>query len=231
MNTSARSILFIVPLALASAAATASPSETRVEYTDSVHALGELNVVALKQEAMLRDDAVSATVVGSAELDALNTAAMKGISDVVPNFYIPDYGSRITSTMYVRGIGARMDQPAVGLNVDNVPYLNKNAYDFDLADIESVEMLRRRHIDAENRVGFVESGERELRCLHADIIDVESRGIDGFDFLAEHDACGCVDEVMFENLADEGERAGSAEVAFNHLHVIVLGKILDVERT
>ena len=142
MNTSARSILFIVPLALASAAATASPSETRVEYTDSVHALGELNVVALKQEAMLRDDAVSATVVGSAELDALNTAAMKGISDVVPNFYIPDYGSRITSTMYVRGIGARMDQPAVGLNVDNVPYLNKNAYDFDLADIESVEMLR-----------------------------------------------------------------------------------------
>ncbi len=142
MNTSARSILFIVPLALASAAATASPSETRAEYTDSVHALGELNVVALKQEAMLRDDAVSATVVGSAELDALNTAAMKGISDVVPNFYIPDYGSRITSTMYVRGIGARMDQPAVGLNVDNVPYLNKNAYDFDLADIESVEMLR-----------------------------------------------------------------------------------------
>ena len=39
--------------------------------------------------------------------------------------------------MYVRGIGARMDQPAVGLNVDNVPILNKNGYDFDLADIES----------------------------------------------------------------------------------------------
>ena len=35
-----------------------------------------------------------------------------------------------------------MDHPAVGLNVDNVPYLNKNAYDFDIADIESVEMLR-----------------------------------------------------------------------------------------
>ena len=35
-----------------------------------------------------------------------------------------------------------MDQPSVGLNVDNVPALNKDAYDFDLADIASVEMLR-----------------------------------------------------------------------------------------
>lgn len=104
--------------------------------------LGELNVVALKQNDRLREDAVSATTIGKSELDELNTVAIKGISDVVPNLFIPDYGSRITSTIYVRGLGARMDHPAVGLNVDNVPYLNKNAYDFDLADIESVEMLR-----------------------------------------------------------------------------------------
>lgn len=104
--------------------------------------LEELNVVALKQNSRLREDAVSATIIGKAELDELNTVTIKGISDVVPNLFIPDYGSRITSTIYVRGLGARMDHPAVGLNVDNVPYLNKNAYDFDLADIESVEMLR-----------------------------------------------------------------------------------------
>lgn len=115
---------------------------TETEYSDSVRTLGELNVIALKQEEMLRDDAVASTVIGRTELEQLNTVALKGISEVVPNFYIPDYGSRITSTVYVRGIGARMDQPAVGLNVDNVPYLNKNAYDFDLADIASVEMLR-----------------------------------------------------------------------------------------
>lgn len=115
---------------------------TETEYSDSVRTLGELNVIALKQEEMLRDDAVASTVIGWTELEQLNTVALKGISEVVPNFYIPDYGSRITSTVYVRGIGARMDQPAVGLNVDNVPYLNKNAYDFDLADIASVEMLR-----------------------------------------------------------------------------------------
>ncbi len=104
--------------------------------------LEDLNVVALKQNSQLRRDAVSATLIGKAELDELNTVTIKGISDVVPNLFIPDYGSRITSSIYVRGLGARMDHPAVGLNVDNVPYLNKNAYDFDLADIESVEMLR-----------------------------------------------------------------------------------------
>lgn len=60
----------------------------------------------------------------------------------MPNFYIPEYGSRITSSIYVRGMGARIDQPVVGLVVDNVPVLNKDNYDFDIADIESLQMLR-----------------------------------------------------------------------------------------
>ena len=83
----------------------------------SVYDLEELNVVAVKQEARLREDAVSATVIGRAEIEELAIDGMKTASNVIPNFYIPDYGSRITSSIYVRGIGARMDQPAVGLNV------------------------------------------------------------------------------------------------------------------
>lgn len=126
----------------AAAADSQLQSEATGEYPDSVNQLSELNVISIKQADMLREEALSSTVIGRTELEELNTVALKGISDIVPNFYIPDYGSRVTSTMYVRGIGARMDQPAVGLNIDNVPYLNKNAYDFDLADIESVEMLR-----------------------------------------------------------------------------------------
>ena len=108
----------------------------------STYRLEELNVVAVKQEASLREEAVSSTVIGRGEIEQLGIEGMKGAANVVPNFFIPDYGSRITSSIYVRGIGARMDQPAVGLNVDNVPYLNKDAYDFDIADIASIEMLR-----------------------------------------------------------------------------------------
>ena len=77
-----------------------------------------------------------------ARAENLGVVGIKGMSDVVPNFYMPDYGSRITSSIYVRGIGARMDQPAVGLTVDNVGIMNKNAYDFDVADVAYVEMVR-----------------------------------------------------------------------------------------
>lgn len=104
--------------------------------------LEELNVTVLKQEAVLREAPEAATILGKTELERINAVSIKGISDVVPNFFMPDYGSRITSSIYVRGIGARMDQPAVGLNVDNVPYMNKDAFDFDVSDIVSIEMLR-----------------------------------------------------------------------------------------
>lgn len=104
--------------------------------------LPEYNVVAVKQQDRLSEQPLAATLLTAADLEQLNATALRSISDVVPNFYMPDYGSRITSSIYVRGIGARIDQPAVGLIVDNVAILNKNAYDFDLADIASVEMLR-----------------------------------------------------------------------------------------
>ena len=97
MKTAITTFLIICTLIVAHDKCVASPAET--EYTDSVRALGELNVVALKQQERLRDDAMAATVIGRAELEELNAVAVKSISDVVPNFYVPDYGSRITSTM------------------------------------------------------------------------------------------------------------------------------------
>lgn len=82
------------------------------------------------------------TTISGAESRRLGIEAVKGISLVAPNFYMPDYGSRMTSSIYVRGLGARIDQPVVGLSVDNIPYLNKDNYDFDISDIESIEILR-----------------------------------------------------------------------------------------
>lgn len=104
--------------------------------------LQEISVTSFKQGLSLRGEALAATLVTRAEAERMAIKGIKGISDVVPNFYIPDYGSRITSSIYVRGLGARMDQPAVGLNVDNIPFLNKDAYDFDITDIARIEMIR-----------------------------------------------------------------------------------------
>ena len=65
----------------------------------------------------------------------------KTMSAMIPNFFIPDYGSRMTSTIYVRGLGARIDQPAVGLSIDNIPILCKENYDLDVPDMRHVEVL------------------------------------------------------------------------------------------
>lgn len=104
--------------------------------------LKEVTVSAVKGSSSVMLQPEAASVISGKELERLDAVSIRGISDVVPNFFMPDYGSRITSTIYVRGIGARMDQPSIGLNVDNIPYLNKDAYDFDVEDISHVEMLR-----------------------------------------------------------------------------------------
>lgn len=118
-----------------------------VEYNEAevdsiINLLEEVDVVALKYDSGYRSSAVSGSMLDGDVPERLDLRDSKSISGIVPNFYIPDYGSRITSSIYVRGIGARMDQPAVGLSVDNVGFLNKDSYDFDIADIASIEMLR-----------------------------------------------------------------------------------------
>ncbi|MDR2963846.1 MAG: TonB-dependent receptor [Bacteroidales bacterium] len=63
-------------------------------------------------------------------------------SFAVPNFYMPDYGSKGTASVFVRGVGSRMNEPAIGLYVDDIPYLDKHAFNFDFYDIQSILLLR-----------------------------------------------------------------------------------------
>ena len=135
----------VIMTALRGAVAWSAVTEAYAD-ADSVYSaleLGEVSVTAIKEAgADLTLKPLASTVVGQSQLERLGIVTMKGVSEIAPNFYIPDYGSRMTSSIYVRGIGARIDQPVVGLNVDNVPFLNKDSYDFDLADIERIEVLR-----------------------------------------------------------------------------------------
>lgn len=104
--------------------------------------LGEVSVTAIKQAAQLQTEPLASTTVGAQAIERLNITDIKQVSELTPNFFIPAYGSRMTSSIYVRGLGARIDQPAMGLNVDNIPVLNKNDYDFDFFNIERIEILR-----------------------------------------------------------------------------------------
>lgn len=119
-----------------------TPYASESDTLARAHNLRPLEVLGVKQAPDGATSAEAVTRVSGAEARRLGIDAVKGLSAVAPNFYMPDYGSRMTSSIYVRGLGARMDQPVVGLTVDNIPYLNKDAYDFDVPDIEGIEVLR-----------------------------------------------------------------------------------------
>ncbi len=104
--------------------------------------LEEVTVTAIKQGTDLGSLSVSATEIGRQSVERNGITGAKAAADMVPNIHIPDYGSRMTSTVYVRGLGTRIDQPALGLNIDNVPIMCKENYDFDMMDISRMEMLR-----------------------------------------------------------------------------------------
>lgn len=85
---------------------------------------------------------VAHTMLGGVEAERLRVTDIKEMSAWVPNLHIPDYGSRMTSTVYVRGLGSRIDQPSMGVYVDGIPLMNKNTYDFELQDISRLTVLR-----------------------------------------------------------------------------------------
>lgn len=95
-----------------------------------------------KQHVGLHYQPISSTVVHQSQMERERVFSVKDLSAVVPNFYQPDYGSKMTSSIYVRGFGTRIDQPVIGMLVDGMPYLNKNNYDFDMLDVQRVEFLR-----------------------------------------------------------------------------------------
>ncbi|MDR2359107.1 MAG: TonB-dependent receptor [Prevotellaceae bacterium] len=74
------------------------------------------------------------------EKDAIDAPAK--LTGITPNFYMPGYGAKLTSAIYIRGVGSRMNDPAVGLYVDNIPYMDKSMYDFDFYDLAGIEVLR-----------------------------------------------------------------------------------------
>ena len=111
------------------------------EPVDSIM-LGNIDVV---ESTKLNDEEkgnYSSTHLGRADLEYRHITSLKEATSVAPNFYQADYGSSMTSSIYVRGFGSRIDQPVVGLNIDGMPILNKNNYDFEFFDIASLQIIR-----------------------------------------------------------------------------------------
>lgn len=97
---------------------------------------------SVKQIMPVERMAVPVTVVYMNDLKERGVDSPKKLSAVVPNLHIPDYGSSMTSSVYLRGFGSRMENPVLGLYIDDVPVLNKNSYDMEMLDIRRADLLR-----------------------------------------------------------------------------------------
>lgn len=101
-----------------------------------------ISEILSRDNKRLEDLPVSYTKFDRGSISSQRVYSMKGMTGIVPNLYIPDYGTKGTASIYIRGIGSRINSPAVGIYVDGIPQYDKSAFDFDYADIETIEVLR-----------------------------------------------------------------------------------------
>ena len=111
--------------------------------TSKVYDLDEIVVVSQPKDGrLLRHQPLSSTVVTQSEMQMLGVKDLTQLSQYVPSFSMPQYGSRLTSSMYIRGIGSRINNPAVGIYYDNIPLMSKAAFNHHFYHVDRVDVLR-----------------------------------------------------------------------------------------
>ena len=136
--------LFCAAMFIFTLPANAQDTVTEENDTTYKYTITKAAVISTPKETYyIRQLPASTSILEEVQINNTVTRSIKGLSYQVPNLYIPSYGSKITSAVYIRGIGSRFSpSPSIGLYSDNVPYLDKSAFDFEFLDVERVEVLR-----------------------------------------------------------------------------------------
>ena len=111
--------------------------------TSRVIDIDEVVVVSQPKELFkLRRQPLSSSVISNKQFNDLGVNDLRSLSAYVPSFVMPEYGSRLTSAVYVRGIGSRINNPAIAIYSDGVPVLSKAAFNMHFYQIDRVDVLR-----------------------------------------------------------------------------------------
>ena len=120
----------------------ACTSLSALAETEIADTLTQIDVVSDRLKRTEQNIAVSSNTIYIKQIEQEQRLNYKDFSSLVPNLYVPDYGSNMTSSVYVRGLGARIDKPVLGMYIDGIAVANKNAYDQHLIDTRSAEVFR-----------------------------------------------------------------------------------------
>ncbi len=101
-----------------------------------------ITIAAVKEQVPLEKVASAVSAISYEALQKNSTYRPNALSSIIPGLHIPEYGASLTSTIYLRGLGSRMENPVMGLYIDGIPVIDKNAYDFDWEGVSRATMLR-----------------------------------------------------------------------------------------
>ena len=148
VSADAATVAHAADAATAAAKADAAPTAAHAENTSlsdssKVFDIDEVVVVSQPKEVMrLRQQALSSTSMSSSLMKKMGASDLRDLSLFVPNFVMPNYGSRLSSSVYVRGIGSRVNSPAIGLYLDGIPVMSKSAFNLHNYQLSRVDVLR-----------------------------------------------------------------------------------------
>lgn len=148
-----KSAIFIVFLVSATSAMAGEmpksplPEFSAENYVTDTLALDEfyidtITVTSEKSSKLLYDIPASISLFTGYQQESKGIEDLTDFTGLAPGFHMPDYGTALNSPIYIRGVGTRINEPTVGLYVDEIPYYAKATFNFDLYDISRIEILK-----------------------------------------------------------------------------------------
>ena len=106
-------VLFIICLLVVSIYGAEIVSDTVV--------LPDIEVSVSRMAVPVSQQQLQVSVLDGRLIEQAQVNTPKEVSNLVPNIYMPDYGSAMTSSIYIRGMGSRINEPVMGMVVDGIP--------------------------------------------------------------------------------------------------------------
>ncbi len=85
---------------------------------------------------------IATTTVSERVMQQKHLHDMKDFTAAIPNFIMVDRDTKLTSSVFIRGVGSLINMPGVAMYVDGVPHFEKSSFDVNLSEIEKIEFLR-----------------------------------------------------------------------------------------
>lgn len=136
----------VAALSCVLAASLSGAAQAQEDSTSQVVGLGEIIVTAQKRSENLQDVPTAVTAFESDALEKRGFTRIEDLSTAVPNLNIVNASDARTAQFTIRGITGQTlfpgSESSVGIFIDGVYVNNPIAQNFDILDIERVEVLR-----------------------------------------------------------------------------------------